>query len=114
VLHNLIYRAAVDGSFELVSSVTVGFGHPIKEVSPVAHLVKERHARKKHMTTKPGEPEISIGVMFKFRYEVIVNFDMGGITGATESRSGATLVVIQVGNHYKWIRVPQQGASGLR
>ena len=65
------------------------------------------------MTTKCGEPEISIGVMFEFCHDVIVDFDMGRISRATESRSGATLVVIQVGDHYKWVGVPQQGASGL-
>ena len=34
MLHNLIYRAAVDGIFELISGVTVGFRHAVAEVAP--------------------------------------------------------------------------------
>ena len=96
----LVHRTAVNGSFELVSSVTVGFGHAIKEVSPVAHLVKERHAREKHMPTKLCESEICIGVLFKLRYEIIVNLDLGRITGATERVWDTALAVVQISNHH--------------
>ena len=80
----------------------------------MTQFVEQRYPREKHMTTKCGEPEISISVLFEFRHHVISDFDMGAITGATESRWYAALTVIQVGDYYMWIRVPQQGASDLR
>lgn len=90
----LIYRTAIDGVFELLSSITAGFRDAIQEVSPVTQFVKKRYAREKHMTTERGESEISIGVLFKLRHDVIIDFDMGGITSAAEGRWYTTLAVI--------------------
>jgi len=66
----------------------------------VTHLVKKRRAREKHMTTKRGKPEISIGVLFEFRHEVIVDFDMGRITSTTESIWYTALAVVQIRDNY--------------
>jgi hypothetical protein len=96
----LVYNAAVDSSFELLSSVTVGLGYAIEEVSPMTHFVEKRYTREKHMTTKRRQPEIGVRILFELIHDVIVNFDLGAVTSATKSRSRTTLIVVQIGNYY--------------
>ena len=113
-MNNLVHRTTVDGIFELLSSITVALRYTIEEVSPVTHLVEKCYTREKHMTTKRGQPEISVGVLLEFIHNVIVNFDLGAITSAAESRWYTTLAVIQIGDNYQRFGVPHQRASSLR
>jgi hypothetical protein len=91
---DLIDRPAVHSIFELLPSITVGFRHSIDAVTPMTHLVKKRHASKKDVTAERGKSEVSVGVAFKFGHDIIVDFDMSGISGATESGWYTTLAAV--------------------
>ena len=66
----------------------------------MAHFMEKRYTGKKHMLTERGKPEIIIGVIFELVYHVIVDFDMGAITSATECVWHTALAGIQIGNCY--------------
>ena len=92
----LVYHTAIDSSFKLVPSVAVVLCYAIDTVPPVTHLMEKRDAGKEYVTTKCSEPQIVIGILFKLVNDVIVNFNMGGITGATERAGHTTLPGIQI------------------